>query len=343
MLRKVEQHMRKRMIAWSLGILLLLPVVGCSKKAEAPTAMRESFLLDTEVSIKLYDRKEKDELETILTETMKEIFRLETLLSVERGGSDLDRLAKAAGKEWVDVSPECRELLELSKEYWSISEGHLDVTIGPLIDLWDIRDKTTGHYPSDEERLRAQKLISTERLQVENGRAYLEEVGMKVNLGAIAKGYIADKVKTFLLEAGIEHAVINLGGNIMLINGNSKGEDFSIGVRSPFDKRKEVARLYLSGKSVVTAGVDQRFFEYNGKKYHHILDPFTGFPADTGLASVTIISDNSAQGDALSTTCMLLGEEEGMALIEKIPDVEALFIRNNQELVRSSGFSQYET
>lgn len=342
MLRKVDEHMMKKTIAWSLGILLLLTLVACSRKAEKPTVERDSFSLDTEISIRLYDKKDKEELESILTETMKEIYRLETLLSVEKEGSDLDRSAKAAGKEWVDISPECQELLTASQEYWALSEGHFDITVGPLVDLWAIHDRKTGHYPTDEERTAAQQLISSEKLHIKNGRAYLEETGMKANLGAIAKGYIADKVKEFLEEAGIRHAVVNLGGNVILINGNSKGKDFAIGVRSPFDKTKEIARLYASGKSIVTAGVDQRFFEYNGEKYHHILDPFTGFPSDTGLLSVTVVSDHSVQGDALSTTCMLLGEEKGLALIENIPDVEALFVRENQELVRSSGFNKYE-
>jgi thiamine biosynthesis lipoprotein len=294
-------------------------------------------MLDTIVTITLYDWTDED----TLTMAMEEIDRLERLLSVEKEGSDLYRLSEAAGEKWVNISPECQEVLTMAKEYWSLSEGHFDITAGPLIDLWSIRDGT-GHYPSEEELQTTFPKISSERLQIGEGRAYLEEAGMKANLGAIAKGYIADKVKTLLVEAGVKHASIDLGRNLIFIGEKTDQSPFRVGVQSPLDERGELVQILLiSGKSVVTAGINERNFEYEGVKYHHILDPFTGFPADTGVASVTIISDKSAMGDALSTTCLLLGEEKGLALIEKMPDVEALFIEKDGDKVMSSGFAAY--
>ncbi|MFV0401839.1 MAG: FAD:protein FMN transferase, partial [Oscillospiraceae bacterium] len=160
---------------------------------------------------------------------------------------------------------------------------------------------------------------------------------------AIAKGYIADRVKVFLTDRGVEHALIDLGRNILLIGGKPDGSDFRIGVQDPFDPEEASARYVLkaAGKSVVTSGVYERYFEYEGVRYHHILDPFTGFPADRGVVSATIVSDDSAQGDALSTTCLLLGPEAGLAVIESVPGVEALLIGADGQEWFSSGFKAY--
>lgn len=324
-----------QMTAVLLLILLLLSACGTSKK-ELTSVSRENFLMDTSINITLYDWENED----TLTKVMQEISRLEKLLSVEKEGSDLYRLEEAAGKNWVEISPECEEVLRLSKEVWKLSEGHFDVTTGPLIDLWNIRDGS-GHYPSEEERQMAQAKVSSDQLLLEEGRAYLSQAGMKANLGAIAKGYIADCVKDLLTQEGVEHAIIDLGRNLLMI-GDKVGEPYYVGVQSPFDDRGEIwKRLQITDQSVVTAGVNERFFEQDGVRYHHILDPFTGFPADTGVASVTIVSKKSVWGDALSTTCLLLGAEKGLALIESMPDTEALFIMQDQSEIMSSGFAAY--
>lgn len=165
---------------------------------------------------------------------------------------------------------------------------------------------------------------------------------MIANLGAIAKGYIADRVKDLLVEQGVEHAVIDLGRNILLIGGRPDGSNFTVGVQDPNQEEGRFGRYRgRLGQKRGDLRHQRAKFTYNGKEYHHVLDPFTGFPADTGLASVTILSDNSAQGDALSTTCLLLGPEEGMQLIESLDGVEALFITTDGELIPSSGYEAY--
>ena len=331
----------KRSIYFTPVLLLLFLISSCGVENQEQGVTRTSYMLDTVIHITLYGG-EKDENESILTQTMEEINRLETLLSVEREGSDLDRLAKAAGRAWVEISPECEEVLTQAKAYWELSGGHFDVTTGPLIDLWHIRDGE-GHYPTAEELAAALPLISSGDLLVEKGRAYLAREGMKANLGAIAKGYIADRVKVFLLEHGIEYALIDLGRNILLVGSKPEGDNFRIGVQDPFHPEEASARYVIQAedKSLVTSGVYERYFEYEGVRYHHVMDPFTGFPADRGVVSATIISDTSAQGDALSTTCLLLAPKEGLALIESIPGVEALLIGEDGQEWFSSGFEAY--
>lgn len=329
--------MMKKYIALFLMVLCVCSAAGCGVQQEPQTVQKTTLLMDTVVTITLYDWTEEATIDT----AFQEISRLEALLSVDQAGSDLDKLAKAAGKEWVNIAPETEEVLRLAKEYHTLSQGHFDVTAGPLIDLWNIHDGQ-GHYPTQEELAQVLPLINSDDLLVETGKAYLSREGMIANLGAIAKGYIADQVKTLLEAQGVEHAVLDLGRNILLIGGKTADTGFTVGIQDPNQAEGTLAGLIrATGKSIVTSGIDERYFTYDGKRYHHVLDPFTGFPADTGLASVTILSDSSAQGDALSTTCLLLGEKDGMALVESLEGVEALFITTDGQQLASSGFDAY--
>ena len=300
----------KKKLSFFLAFLMILSMAGCTagQPEEPPHVSKSNFMLDTYIEITLYDWTDASTIDL----AFDEIRRLESLLSVEQTGSDLDRLAKAAGEEWVEVS------------------------------LWNIHNEQ-GHYPSQAELEQVLPLIDSDDLLVKEGHAFLARKGMVANLGAIAKGYIADQVKELLVAQGVEHAVLNLGRNILLIGDKQEGTAFTIGIQDPNEEEGVLADVVsATGKSIVTSGIDERYFTYQGKKYHHILDPYTGFPADTGLASVTILSDTSAQGDALSTTCFLLGIEKGMALVEQLDDVEALFITTEGELIPSSGYSNYQ-
>ncbi|MBQ9851828.1 MAG: FAD:protein FMN transferase [Ruminiclostridium sp.] len=326
----------KKYMTLFCALVLLLGLGGCSQEEEPVT--KANFLLDTYVEIKLYD----DSDISVIDLAFQEITRLEDMLSVNREGSELDQLAKAAGKEWVEISPETQEVLLLAKEYADLSGGLFDVTAGPLIDLWDINGE--GHYPTQAELDAVLPLISSDDLLVEDGKAYLAREGMEANLGAIAKGYIADKVKELLMDQGVESAIIDLGRNVLLIGDKPDGSNFNVGVQDPNqDQGVLLGLVSTADTSVVTSGINERYFTYEGVDYHHILDPFTGFPADNDLASVTILSTNSAQGDALSTSCLLLGAEKGMELIESLEGVEAFFITKDGSTAMSSGFEEIYT
>ena len=159
----------------------------------------------------------------------------------------------------------------------------------------------------------------------------------KIDLGGIAKGYIADQVKNYLVEEGIEHAYINLGGNILTLGGKTDDSNFRIGIQKPFAEDGTVmAVLPVSDKSIVSSGNYERYFKKDGKIYHHILDPSTGYPIENNLNQVTIISDKSVDGDALSTTCYALGLDEGLKLIQSMDNIEAVFITNDNTIYKSS-------
>ena len=323
----------RKTIALLLALLLLFAFAGC--ETQPKLLQRTDYLLDTVVTLTLYDATEAD-----LDAAFKEIRRLSDLLDAYDPFSDLGWLQAAAGLKPVTVAPETMELLSFAKEMYERTKGYLDVTVGPLIDLWDIRNG--GHYPAAEELSTALGLLGMDDLVLDEkaGTAYLVRPGMRLDLGAFAKGYIADKVKELLLSRGVKSAVLDLGRNILLIGEKPEGAPFSIGVQSPTNSGDLLRVLSLKDKSLVTSGTYERYFEHEGKRYHHVLDPFTGFPADRDLLAVTILSDSSLWGDALSTACLLLGVEDGLKLVESVPDAEALFVRIDGTVITSTGFPQ---
>ena len=322
----------KRTLALLLA-LLLVSLPGC--QTQPKPLSRTDYLLDTVVTLTLYEAKEAD-----LDAAFSEIRRLSDLLDAYAPFSDMGWLQAAAGLKPVTVSAETMELLIFAKDMYDRTSGYLDVTVGPLIDLWDVRNG--GHYPTDGELAAARSLLGMDDLVLDEaaGTAYLARPGMRLDLGALAKGYIADKVKELLLSRGVKSGVVDLGRNILLIGEKPDGAAFSIGVQSPTSTGDLLRVLALKDRSLVTSGTYERYFEHDGQRYHHVLDPFTGFPADQDLLAVTILSDSSLWGDALSTACLLLGVEKGMALVDAIPEAEALFVRTDGTIVTSSGFPE---
>ncbi len=318
--------------------LCLCLLTACAPKTPAqPSALeRSSFLLDTVIQITLYDWEDEE----TLTRAMAEIARLETLFRVQDAESEVAKLSQASGKTWVNISPETEALLHHAKTMGERSQGYFDVTSGKLSALWNIAKG--GYFPTDAERETAMDSIDYTALQIEDGRAYLTQAGMQLDLGGIAKGYIADQVKALLLAEGVRSAKLDLGGNILLLGTKPDGVPFRVGVQDPEKARGEIKEiLAVSDQSIVTAGVDERYFEHEGKRYHHILDPFTGFPAETGILSVTIVSQESVIGDAYATSCLLLGLEKGLALVENTPETEALFVLADGTTHATTGLDAY--
>ena len=211
------------------------------------------------------------------------------------------------------------------------------MTAGALTALWNFSGDDDFSVPPPEAIEAAQATVGYMQLTVDNLTVQLNG-NARLDLGGIAKGYIADEMKKTLLTQGVTSAVINLGGNVVTVGTHPDGKPFRIGVRKPFTETGEVIGVLSVGNlSVVTSGVDQRGAEADGVYYHHLIDLADGYPADTGLLSVTVISPQSADGDALSTVCYLLGTDGGAALIENIPETEAIFITTGGEIITTSG------
>ncbi|MCL2121994.1 MAG: FAD:protein FMN transferase [Clostridiales bacterium] len=319
-----------------LFIFLTFPLSACTtQKATVQVPISaQNFQLNTLITITLYDSEDQ----SLFPVVFDEIRRLENILSASLPGSDPDRLAQNAGKEYIAVSEETLTLLEKSNAFSDLSEGAFDCTVGPLVSLWGITDGG-GRVPSEEEREYALSLIGYRNvLMNEDGWVMLKYPGMKLDFGAIAKGYIADQVKDLLAARGVRSAVIDLGGNIVLLGNKPDGSDYRIGVRDPAEESGDYFAVFeKSDMSLVSSGSYERFFVQGDQVYHHILDVHTGYPSETELLQVTILSNSSMDGDGFSTTAFLLGLERGLALLNSTEGVEGVFVTKDKQVYLTNG------
>lgn len=346
-----------------LTIVLFLGVTACTPKEEESLG-REVFALDTVSTFSIWtnEKVNKARAEELLKDVEALLLYYDRLLSRTVETSDVYRLNEAGGME-VPIGLETAYLIEQSLYYSELTQGYFDVSILPVKELWDFKAEHP-RLPSDQaiEEARAlvsykninlgqevfigeQDLIKANPLNPEQDKAWRMaslKNGARIDLGAVAKGYIADQISNHLKEQGIEKGIINLGGNILMIGQKGPDQPWKVGVQSPDGAQNSfIATVDVVDASVVTSGVYERYFELDGVRYHHLLNPFTARPTDNGLLSVTIFSDESIVGDALSTSCFVLGPDEGMALVESIPGVEAAFILEDGEILTSSGTDLY--
>ena len=300
-------------------------------------------LLHTVCTIQIYDSTDY----TILNECFAVIDKYEKLFSRTLEGTEVYNINRASAdvtnpQTTFTISDELKDILELSLHYSTLSDGALDISIAPLSSLWDfsnLEHKTEA--PAEDAIAAAKALVDYKNISLEGNRLTFAKEGMQLELGAVAKGYIADRVKDFLLSKSVTSAIINLGGNILLVGEKPDGAAFNVGIQKPFEDRDSVvvAISELKDCSMVSSGIYERYFyDTDGTFYHHILNADTGYPCDTDLLQVTIISKDSATGDALSTACFALGLEKGMELIHSLTSVYAVFITSDGELHFSDGF-----
>lgn len=313
-------------------------LIGCDSKenqSNDPLA-KSNYMLGTQVNITLYDSQD----EKIIDEAFDRIREIEAKMSINNEQpSEITKLNEASGIQEVKLSEDTFYVLEKGRYYSQLSGGEFDITIGPIVKLWNIG---TPNAAIPDSNLLSEKLNLVDynklSLNKDNFTAKLELRGMIVDLGGIAKGYAADEVAVILKKHGVEHAIINLGGNILALGTNVNKQPWKIGIQDPYSPRNDyMGIVQVADKSVVTSGIYERYFEENGKRYHHILEPKTGFPADNGLAGVSIITDKSIDADGLSTSTFLLGVDKGMELIESLDNTEAIFITTDKKVYLSSG------
>ena len=321
------------LLAMILAVMTAL-CTGCTAEQELPKTSEVGFYLDTVITLTAYTDNPQ-----ILKDGLEECGRLEKLLSRTVEGSDIWRINHANG-EAVEVSDETAEVLRCALEISRRSGGAFDVTIAPASTLWDFKSDHPV-LPDADALEEAASRVDYTKLELEGNTVRLP-AGMMIDLGGIAKGYIADKVKAYLEERGIQHAILSFGGNIVGIGLKPDGKVWKVGIQDidkPTGEHMLVAKN--TGGSTVTSGTYERGFTVDGVLYHHLLSPHTGWPVQNELASVTIFSDSSMYGDALSTASFVLGLEEGMKLIESMDGVEAVFITRDRQVTYSSGAEDY--
>ena len=296
-----------------LLIFLLLLLAGggfyfSHRKGNTTPISAQEIHLNTLVTVTLYGTDRID----LLDGTFALCDHYEKLFSRTLPESEIYQLNHG---EISEVSPETSELIQTG-----LSSG--DAVI-----------------PDEKELAEAVALVDYRKVHVNGNTVTFDTPGMGLDLGAIAKGYIADRIKEYLKKEGIEHALINLGGNVLCLGDKPEGTAFRIGVQKPFGEATETLTICpIEDQSLVSSGTYERFFQKDGRLYHHILNPKTGYPYDNGLTAVTIRSDDSLTGDALSTTVFALGEEKGLELLNRLDGVEGFVVREDLSIHKSENF-----
>lgn len=346
-----------------LCTVLVCPILlftGCGNITDADTSTTgnepisiSSIKLNTAVQITIYDSQDK----SLLDDCLALCDRYELIFSRTNENSELyklnhrkdtsDKDPNADGQtipypisgtaDTWHISEDLASLLSQGLSITRESDGAFDIAIAPLTSLWDFTAEDPK-VPDDAAIQKALPLCSSDGVTIDDQDITLPSDDIQFDVGAIAKGYIADRMKDLLVKKGVNSAIINLGGNVLCIGSKPDGTPFKVGIQKPFADRNETeAVMDITGKSVVSSGIYERCFKQGGKLYHHILNPQTGYPYENGLISVTIISDQSVDGDALSTTCFALGLEDGLKFAEK-KGVQAVFITEDYELHYTDGF-----
>lgn len=326
---------QKKCRLYLLCALIIVFTGGCKAQHVTKEPITKSdFLLNTFVTITIYDSQEME----LLEESLALCQEYENKLSRTIASSEISAINhREPDAGVVMVSNDTAELIQKGLEYSKLSKGAFDITIEPISSLWDFSGGK-DMVPEGEALREAVSQVDYHKILVEGNQVLLGSPGTRVELGAIAKGYIADQIKAYLQGQGVESAVINLGGNVLCIGEKPDGSAFKIGLQKPFrDRNETIAVLMIRDQSVVTSGIYERCFEKDGEFYHHILNPKDGQPYDNGLISVTIVSPKSVDGDGLSTACFSMGLEEGMALLDTMPDTYGYFITEDYQVHYSQG------
>jgi len=333
--------MKQRIIAVIALLAVCILVIfsyNYSTKNEPITVT--DYKLNTYVTITIYDSKDT----SLLDDCLALCDKYELLFSRTNPESELyqlnNGLLPVSEDGYYTVSEELFEIIQIGQKYSELSDDAFAIALEPLTSLWNFTDGTNIVPPQDKIDTVLPLLNSDDvLLRAPNEIAFVKE-GVGIDLGGIAKGYIADKIKEYLLSNNVHSALIYLGGNVLCIGEKETGP-FKIGIEKPFDADGAAAAVVqICDLSVVTSGTDERYFKKDGKLYHHILDKSTGYPIDNNLTSVTIIAASSTDADALSTTCFSLGLEKGLLLLESLENTDGFFITENGEYHYTKGFKE---
>lgn len=314
---------------WALSVFILftafaLIMVFTQKKTPIS---RTEFMLDTICTVTLYDWSGNGD--KLVGDAFDLGSRYERMLSATVSGSDIYKINHSHGAP-VEVSPDTAQLISDSIEYGRISGGAFDITIYPVKQLWDFSGSSST-IPEKSQLDSAVRMVDYTKIKLDGNIVNLPD-GMGIDLGAIAKGFTADRIAGYLRDSGVKSAIIDLGGNVMVIGSKPDGSNWRVGIQEPFGQ-SNVDIIEISDKSAVTSGIYERYFEKDGMIYHHILGADDGMPCNSGLYSVTIIGASSQECDALSTLCMLLGYERGTEILENYPSVRAVFVTDEKQLM----------
>jgi thiamine biosynthesis lipoprotein len=360
----------KRIPVFLVSVLILPLVFAFCSRPPSPQIV---FALNTVCAVNLFEDGSAQlysqifsriqEIDRTMSAFPKEFqeFSISRAEAIEMGLiSGIVAINEGAGIAPVKVRGDLIEVLETALYYAELSGGAFDPTVGPLVQLWDIRIETqaeTQQVPGDAEIAATLELVNWRDVIInrEAGTVFLPRTGMALDFGAIAKGYAGDEAARIAREGNVTRAIIDLGGNIVVLGWRqaanetetlaaAAGTAWRIGIQNPLDGRGSyIGILRVHDTSIVTSGVYERFFIYEGKRYHHLFCTTSGYPADNGFLSVTVVTKSSMSADALSTAVFVMGFERGKALIDSLPDTEAVFVFDDHTVRITDGLAGHFT
>lgn len=348
---EMQNISRKRLAGTLLLFLLLCTAVLLFGRRTVLKQQKEKeqeysttgFAFDTTYTIHLYRGGSQE----LINQCVQKCAEYERIFSRTQEDSELYQINQLSrqhiseeGSLEITVSEDMAALIRKGLDYGVLSGGIFDITIEPVSRLWDFTAEKPA-VPEAGEIQSALPFVDYRQLSLQQKKLVISKPGVCLDLGGIAKGYIADCLKDYLQKQGVSSGMINLGGNVLCIGEKPDGSAFRIGVQHPFaEQNKSIIVVAVKGCSVVSSGIYERCFTENGIIYHHILNPETGYPRENDLMAVTIVSEASVDGDGLSTTCFGLGLEKGMKLINSMDGVTAVFITKDEKLHYADGFQE---
>jgi FAD:protein FMN transferase len=334
-----------RTAAGSVLVLACAWLSTCSSKPVEVPAKSEGRLIEraglamgSELKLTAWSADER-EVQKLFDDVFARFDRLDSLMSVWRQGSDILRLNEAAGEHPVPVAPEVLETLQIGQKVSEWTDGKFDVTFGVLSDLWRFDDQDKDNHVPDPDEVRSRLPLINYRaliLDPAAGTAFLQHKGMRAHLGGIGKGYAVEQAVKIFRNGGLQNFMIQAGGDLY-VGGTKDGRPWKLGINDPRGPGgSSFAMIELSNATFSTSGDYERFFMKDGIRYHHIIDPATGEPARL-CRSVTLVSPSPVLADAVAKGVFILGPEKGMALIERLPDIEGVIVSAKNEVLVSSG------
>lgn len=326
---------RHKIIILSVLLFILLAIWSCTPRKNE-LLRRTQFIMGTLVEITVRE-PDQDKAQLALSSAFDEMRRLEKLMSTYLADSEISRVNGLAGeKSSLPLSPEVLKVIERGIYWGNQTNGALDISIGPVSELWRFDDDNPA-IPSSQALAEAAQLVNYREIEIVESNVRLKQSGMSLHLGAIAKGYAVDQAMGVLEKNGIRHALINAGGDLKVLGERKDGQPWSIGLQHPRHPEKMIASFTLKDIAVATSGDYQKYFIKDNTRYHHILDPANGMPA-RGMISCTLIAENVMDADALATAVFVLGPDKGMKLVESLDTVEAMMVTESGSTLFSKNF-----
>lgn len=320
--------MRRKVCCFLISLALILTLcTGCAPKPYSKTI----FAMDTVMTLTAYGENAQDAVEAAVAR----LFEMDALFSVTNPKSEIATLNAADGAD-VTVSPEVYGLLETAVAYSEKFAGYFDITISPIVALWGFYSDVFA-VPDAAAVQDALTQVDYHFVNLKSDLTVSLDGGAQIDLGAIAKGYAAEQVREVFANYGVQNALIDLGGNILALGSKQGAASWRVAVRDPFDSAAQLCILAVSNQALVTSGSYQRYFEQDGVRYHHIMSPETGEPAESDLISVTVITDDALYADTLSTALFVMGSDRAAAYWRSSHDFEAVFVRTSGEILCTPG------